>query len=93
MQDGNTADLLFGVAELVSIISREVTLDPGDVIVTGTPNGVGVFREPQVFLEPGDLVRVEIERIGVLTNPITDEEGNAPTGSPAARFMAERSTE
>jgi 2-keto-4-pentenoate hydratase/2-oxohepta-3-ene-1,7-dioic acid hydratase in catechol pathway len=91
MQDGNTADLLFSVAELISIISQEVTLDPGDVIVTGTPSGVGVFREPQVFLQPGDLVRVEVERIGSLTNPITDEEGNVPTGSPAARFMLERS--
>jgi 2-keto-4-pentenoate hydratase/2-oxohepta-3-ene-1,7-dioic acid hydratase in catechol pathway len=90
MQDGSTSDLLFSVAELVSIVSQEVTLDPGDVIVTGTPSGVGVFREPQVFLEPGDLVSVEVERIGTLTNPITDAEGNAPAGSPAARFLAER---
>ena len=88
MQDGNTSDLLFGVAQLVSIVSQEVTLDPGDVIVTGTPSGVGVFREPQVFLEPGDLVTVEVEHIGSLTNPITDEDGRAPEGSPAARFMA-----
>jgi 2-keto-4-pentenoate hydratase/2-oxohepta-3-ene-1,7-dioic acid hydratase in catechol pathway len=88
MQDGNTSDLLFSVAELISLISQEMTLDPGDVIVTGTPSGVGVFREPQVFLEPGDLVRVEVERIGSLTNPITDEAGRASEGSPAARFMA-----
>jgi 2-keto-4-pentenoate hydratase/2-oxohepta-3-ene-1,7-dioic acid hydratase in catechol pathway len=88
MQDGNTADLLFGVAELIAIVSREVTLDPGDVIVTGTPSGVGIFREPQVFLEPGDLVRVEVERIGSLTSPITDQDGHAPEGSPAARFLA-----
>jgi 2-keto-4-pentenoate hydratase/2-oxohepta-3-ene-1,7-dioic acid hydratase in catechol pathway len=88
MQDGNSSNLLFGVAELISMISQEVTLDPGDVIVTGTPNGVGVFREPQIFLEPGDLVRVEVERIGSLTNPITDQDGRAPDGSPAARFMA-----
>lgn len=87
MQDGDTSDLLFSVAELISLISEEVTLEPGDVIVTGTPSGVGVFREPQVFLEPGDLVRVEVEHIGSLTNPITDEEGRAPAGSPAARFM------
>ena len=92
MQDGNSADLLFGIAELISIISADVTLDPGDVIVTGTPSGVGVFREPQLFLEPGDLVRVEVERVGSLTNPVTDEEGHAPAGSPAARFMAEKST-
>jgi len=91
MQDGSTADLLFGVAELISLISQEVTLDPGDIIVTGTPSGVGVFREPQIFLEPGDLVRVEVEGIGSLTNPITDQEGNAPKGSPAERFLTEQS--
>jgi 2-keto-4-pentenoate hydratase/2-oxohepta-3-ene-1,7-dioic acid hydratase in catechol pathway len=88
MQDGNTSDLLFGVAELISIISAEVTLDPGDVIVTGTPSGVGVFREPQLFLQPGDLAAVEIERIGRLANPVTDADGKAPKGSPAARFLA-----
>jgi 5-carboxymethyl-2-hydroxymuconate isomerase len=91
MQDGNTADLLFSVGELVSIISQEVTLNPGDVIVTGTPSGVGVFREPQIFLEPGDLVRVEVERIGALTSPVVDEDGEAPAGSPAAEAMAARS--
>jgi 2-keto-4-pentenoate hydratase/2-oxohepta-3-ene-1,7-dioic acid hydratase in catechol pathway len=90
LQDGSSSDLLFSVAELVSIISREVTLEPGDVIVTGTPSGVGVFREPQIFLEPGDVVTVEVERIGSLTNPITDENGGAPAESPAARFIAER---
>ncbi len=88
MQDGNTSAMLFGVAELISIISREVTLEPGDVIVTGTPSGVGVFREPPIFLEPGDLVRVEVEGIGSLTSPIADERGEVPGGSPAARFMA-----
>jgi 2-keto-4-pentenoate hydratase/2-oxohepta-3-ene-1,7-dioic acid hydratase in catechol pathway len=93
MQDGNTADLVLGVAELISLISAEVALDPGDVIVTGTPSGVGVFREPPLFLQPGDLVRVEVERIGSLTNPITDEDGRAPDGSPAARFMAEPASE
>jgi 2-keto-4-pentenoate hydratase/2-oxohepta-3-ene-1,7-dioic acid hydratase in catechol pathway len=90
MQNGSTADMLFGVAELISTVSQEVTLEPGDVIVTGTPSGVGVFREPQIFLEPGDLVRVEVEHIGSLTNPITDEEGRAPDGSPAALFLAAR---
>jgi 2-keto-4-pentenoate hydratase/2-oxohepta-3-ene-1,7-dioic acid hydratase in catechol pathway len=90
MQDGNTSDLLFSIAELISLISHEVTLDPGDIIVTGTPSGVGVFREPQVFLEPGDLVTVEVDRIGSLTNPVTDEDGRAPDDSPAAQFMAER---
>ena len=90
MQNGNTSDLLFSVGELISIISAEVTLDPGDIIVTGTPSGVGVFREPQIFLEPGDLVTVEVERIGRLTNPVTDADGRVPEGSPAARFLADR---
>jgi len=90
MQDGNTSAMLFGVAELIAILSREVTLEPGDVIVTGTPSGVGVFREPPVFLEPGDLVRVEVEGIGSLTSPIADERGDVPGGSPAGRFMAGR---
>ncbi|HEX7492145.1 MAG TPA: fumarylacetoacetate hydrolase family protein [Candidatus Limnocylindrales bacterium] len=88
MQDGNTSDLLFSVAELIAIISAEVILEPGDVIVTGTPSGVGVFREPQIFLEPGDLVRVEVEKIGSLTSPVTDADGRAPEGSPAARFLS-----
>jgi fumarylacetoacetate (FAA) hydrolase family protein len=51
---------------------------------------VGVFREPQVFLEPGDLVTVEVERIGTLTNPVVDADGHAPAGSPAARAIAMR---
>ena len=72
MQDGSTADLIFGVAELVSFISRHITLDAGDVIATGTPAGVGVFRDPPVFLEPGDRVRCEIEGIGSVENPIVD---------------------
>jgi 2-keto-4-pentenoate hydratase/2-oxohepta-3-ene-1,7-dioic acid hydratase (catechol pathway) len=90
MQNGNTKDLLFGVAELISIISQEVTLTPGDVVITGTPSGVGVFRDPQIFLEPGDLVSVEVERIGTLTNPVVDADGHVPAGSPAARAMAMR---
>lgn len=88
MQDGNTADQLFSVAELIAIVSAEVTLDPGDVIVTGTPSGVGVFREPPIFLAPGDVVTVEVERIGRLTNPVVDADGHAPDGSPAAKLLA-----
>ena len=72
MQDGTTADLIFDVPELVSFISRHITLDPGDVIATGTPAGVGVFRDPPIFLEPGDRVRCEIEGIGSVENPIVD---------------------
>ena len=72
MQDGSIADMLLGVAQLISLISQEITLEPGDLIATGTPAGVGVFRDPPVFLEPGDRVRCEIEGIGVVENPVVD---------------------
>ena len=72
MQDGSTADLLFGIPELLAFISRHITLEPGDVIATGTPSGVGVFRDPPIFLEPGDRVRCEVEGIGSIENPIVD---------------------
>ena len=72
MQDGSTADLIFPIPELIAFISRAITLEPGDVIATGTPSGVGVFREPPVFLEPGDRVRCEIEGIGAVENPVVD---------------------
>ena len=70
MQDANTSDMIFPVAELISFLSTGTTLLAGTVILTGTPSGVGVFREPQVFLKPGDTVDVEIERIGRLSNPV-----------------------
>ena len=72
MQDGSTADMIWGVAELVSLISRSITLEPGDIIATGTPSGVGVFRNPPIFLEPGDRVRCEIDGIGTVENAIVD---------------------
>jgi 2-keto-4-pentenoate hydratase/2-oxohepta-3-ene-1,7-dioic acid hydratase in catechol pathway len=72
MQDGSTADMIHDVPSLVAFISSVITLEPGDVIATGTPSGVGVFRDPPVFLEPGDGVRCEIEGIGSLENPIID---------------------
>ena len=72
MQDGNTSDMIWGVAELIEHISRSITLDPGDIIATGTPSGVGVFRDPPVFLLPGDRVRCEIDGIGWVENPIID---------------------
>jgi len=72
MQDGTTADMIWGVAELIEFISASVTLDPGDIIATGTPAGVGVYREPPVFLVPGDRVRCEIDGIGSVENPIID---------------------
>jgi 2-keto-4-pentenoate hydratase/2-oxohepta-3-ene-1,7-dioic acid hydratase in catechol pathway len=72
MQDGTTADMIWGVAELIEYISAVITLDPGDLVITGTPSGVGVFRDPPVFLEPGDRVRCEIEGIGTVENPVVD---------------------
>lgn len=72
MQDGSTADLIVAIPELIAFISRAITLEPGDLIATGTPSGVGVFREPPVFLEPGDRVRCEIEGIGAVENPVVD---------------------
>jgi 2-keto-4-pentenoate hydratase/2-oxohepta-3-ene-1,7-dioic acid hydratase in catechol pathway len=68
MQDSSTAEMIFGVAELVSALSRSFSLRPGDVIATGTPLGVGAFREPPRFLADGDVVEVEVEGIGTLQN-------------------------
>jgi len=70
MQTGHTGDMIFPVAELIARISRDTTLLPGTLILTGTPPGVGFARNPPVFLSDGDLVRVEIDRIGALENPV-----------------------
>ena len=70
MQDGNTADLIFDVPYLVAFASVLFTLEPGDVILTGTPSGVGWAREPKVTLRNGDVVEVRVEGIGTLTNPV-----------------------
>ncbi|MEO8469898.1 MAG: fumarylacetoacetate hydrolase family protein [Chloroflexota bacterium] len=72
MQDGTTADLVRSVPELIEFITRYITLEPGDLIATGTPSGVGVFRIPPVFLEPGDRIRCEIDGIGAVENPVID---------------------
>ena len=70
MQDGTTSRMIFSVAELVSFLSEGMTLVPGDVIITGTPPGVGMARDPQVWLKAGDEVSIEIEGLGTLTNPV-----------------------
>lgn len=70
LQDSTTANLIFGVDEIISHVTRTITLEPGDLILTGTPAGVGVFRDPQRLLRPGDEVTIEIERLGSLTNPV-----------------------
>jgi 2-keto-4-pentenoate hydratase/2-oxohepta-3-ene-1,7-dioic acid hydratase in catechol pathway len=72
MQDGTTADMLHDVPALIEMISAAVTLEPGDVISTGTPPGVGVFQDPPVYLQPGDRVRCTIEGIGSVENPVID---------------------
>jgi len=70
MQSSNTSDLIFDSYHLVEFITRYSTLEPGDIIFTGTPSGVGMFHEPQVFLKPGDQVEVTIEKIGALRNAV-----------------------
>jgi 2-keto-4-pentenoate hydratase/2-oxohepta-3-ene-1,7-dioic acid hydratase in catechol pathway len=70
MQDGNTADMIFSVGEILAYLSKTMTLFPGDLVVTGTPHGVGYARRPPRFLHPGDEVTVEIERVGSVRTPI-----------------------
>jgi 2,4-didehydro-3-deoxy-L-rhamnonate hydrolase len=70
MQDSTTANMVFGVAQIVAFVSQAITLEPGDLILTGTPAGVGVFRDPPILLAPGDEITVEIDGVGVLTNPV-----------------------
>jgi 2-keto-4-pentenoate hydratase/2-oxohepta-3-ene-1,7-dioic acid hydratase in catechol pathway len=74
MQDSSTEQMIFGVPELIAFLSEAITLEPGDVISTGTPPGVGVARKPPVFLGPGDQVEVEVEGLGVLANPVVAAE-------------------
>jgi 5-carboxymethyl-2-hydroxymuconate isomerase len=68
-QEGTTADMIFSVAQIIAYVSRFATLEPGDLITTGTPKGVGCFRRPPLYLAPGDIVRCAIEHIGELVNP------------------------
>lgn len=70
LQDSTTANLIFGIDDVIAHVSLTMTLEPGDLILTGTPAGVGVFRDPQRLLRPGDEVTIEIESIGSLTNPV-----------------------
>ena len=73
MQDSSTAQMIFSVAEVIAYTSQVITLEPGDLIATGTPAGVGVFRDPKVLLKDGDEVSIEIEGLGTLTNPVEKE--------------------
>lgn len=73
MQDGNTGQMIFPAAAIVSILSQFITLEPGDILSTGTPSGVGAGRKPPVFLKPGDVLQASIEGIGLLQNPVVAE--------------------
>lgn len=74
MQQSNTREFIFGLGEVIAHISQLVTLEPGDLIFTGTPPGVGVARKPQVFLKPGDVTEVEIAGLGLLRNTVTADQ-------------------
>jgi acylpyruvate hydrolase len=80
VQNATTDDMIFDVASLISILSEAITLDPGDIIVSGTPAGVGMARKPQLFMKHGDVCEVELEGIGSLRNPIEDEPPAAAGG-------------
>ncbi len=73
LQNANTRDMIFDVATLVAACSEAMALQPGDIIITGTPAGVGLARSPQVFMKPGDVCEVEVEGVGVLRNTVVDE--------------------
>jgi 2-keto-4-pentenoate hydratase/2-oxohepta-3-ene-1,7-dioic acid hydratase in catechol pathway len=73
MQNANTKDFLWGIAETIQLITECMTLEPGDVVITGTPAGVGYARTPPIFMKPGDVCEIEIEGIGTLQNSIKDQ--------------------
>jgi 2-keto-4-pentenoate hydratase/2-oxohepta-3-ene-1,7-dioic acid hydratase in catechol pathway len=74
MQSDNTDNMMFPVAETIAYVTQGMTLEPGDIIVTGTPSGVGFARKPPVWMKNGDTCEIDIEQIGVLRNPIADEK-------------------
>jgi 2-keto-4-pentenoate hydratase/2-oxohepta-3-ene-1,7-dioic acid hydratase in catechol pathway len=84
VQDGNTASMIFGVAETISFLSQIMTLEVGDIIATGTPAGVGASRTPPLFLDLGDVVEVEVDGIGTLRNPVGARHESAPAATGAS---------
>jgi 2-keto-4-pentenoate hydratase/2-oxohepta-3-ene-1,7-dioic acid hydratase in catechol pathway len=74
VQDVSTSQMIHSVADLIAFLSHGMTLEPGDVIATGTPSGVGAFRDPPLYLKPGDQIEIEIDGIGVLSNPVVASE-------------------
>jgi 2,4-diketo-3-deoxy-L-fuconate hydrolase len=83
-QDGHTSDLIFKVPEILAFVTRNITLLPGDVIATGTPSGVGIFRDPPACMQPGDEIVVTLERVGMLTNGVRERTETSPSVYPAA---------
>ena len=81
VQSANTSQMIISVAKTLSLLSEFTTLEPGDLIALGTPQGVGHARNPPLWMRPGDIVEVEIEGVGVLTNRVVDEDRRAPTGA------------
>ena len=73
VQEASTSDMVFDVETLICVISEAITLEPGDLLVTGTPAGVGLARKPPLWMKPGDTCEVEVEGLGILSNPIADE--------------------
>jgi acylpyruvate hydrolase len=73
MQSDNTSNMMFPTAETIAYITQGITLEPGDIIFTGTPSGVGFPRKPPVWMKPGDTCEIDIEGVGVLANPIEAE--------------------
>src|SRR6202042_1479224 len=76
LQDGSTSDWLFPLPRLIGFLSHVMTLEPGDIVTTGTPAGVGLFQKPPIFMRPGDVIVIEAEGIGRLENPIVALGGN-----------------
>ena len=84
-QDGHTSDLIFGIPQLLHFVTRNITFHPGDVIATGTPGGVGIFRDPPACMIPGDVISVWVEGIGTLQNSIVEGAGGLPSVYPSPR--------
>lgn len=88
LQESSTAEMIFSVADLISYFSRFMTLEPGDVIATGTPHGVGFARTPPIFLRDGNVVESEVEMVGVLSNPIVEDRVGLLEPTPAESSVA-----
>lgn len=81
-QDGHTGDLIFNIPEILAFASRNITFIPGDIISTGTPCGVGIFRDPPACMNPGDDIAVTLEKVGTLTNTVRERKDNSPSVYP-----------